>query len=223
QDDHQVEKRGEDKASWYVGWYEPGGRRRCKSCGPGEAGKRNAQKRRRKLEAHLMTDTYRSQTNKTWPEFRAELDAKVLSLSTPETRRLTLNALDHFARLAKPLKVYYVATPAIDDYVAARSREKGQKPGSTVSAATVNKELRHLRAALKFALDWGYLPQMPRFRFLKETQHLATYVTGDHFALLYAACEKARLPRGLPYPAAEWWRGVLVVGYMTGWRIGEII
>jgi hypothetical protein len=33
----------------------------------------------------------------------------------------------------------------------------------------------------------------------------------------------ARLPTGLPYPAGDWWRAVVVTGYMTGWRISGIL
>ena len=35
QDDKQVKKHGEAAASWYVGWFDPAGKNRCKSCGPG--------------------------------------------------------------------------------------------------------------------------------------------------------------------------------------------
>jgi len=28
---------------------------------------------------------------------------------------------------------------------------------------------------------------------------------------------------GLPYPASDWWRGLLVIAQMTGWRIGELL
>jgi hypothetical protein len=34
QDDKQVKKHGTKKASWYVGWIDPEGKRRCQSCGP---------------------------------------------------------------------------------------------------------------------------------------------------------------------------------------------
>src|SRR6476469_4311033 len=30
-------------------------------------------------------------------------------------------------------------------------------------------------------------------------------------------------PAGLSYPAADWWRGLLVFGYMTGWRISDML
>ena len=58
QEQKQVEKNG-DAASWSVGWYDPEGKRRCKSCGPGTEGKRNAEKLRKKIDAELLTGTYR--------------------------------------------------------------------------------------------------------------------------------------------------------------------
>ena len=42
QDDKQVKKVGAEKASWYVGWLDPEGKRRCKSCSPGTVGKKAA-------------------------------------------------------------------------------------------------------------------------------------------------------------------------------------
>jgi hypothetical protein len=88
---------GAEAASWYVGWFEPSGRKKCKSYGAGECGKRAAEKGRRKIEAQLMTGTYHSQSSRTWEQFRQEYDTKVLAQVRPETRRLTLNAMDHFA------------------------------------------------------------------------------------------------------------------------------
>jgi integrase len=220
----QLEKVGPDRAAWYVGWYEPDGRRKAKSCGDGVRGKDKADRLRRRLEAQLEAGVYRSQLSKSWQDFRAEYDEKVLSLAAPQTRRLTLNAMDHFARLTRPIKVTGIGTHSVDAYVAARRLEAGKKGGSVVSVATVNKELRHLRAALRVAVDWKYLPTLPRFKMIREAKKLPTYVTGDHFAVIYAACDKARMPEGLPnIAAADWWRGLLVAGYMTGWRVNEIL
>ncbi len=90
--------------------------------------------------------------------------------------------------------------------------------------ATINKELRHLRAVLGMAKDWGYLSEVPRFRMIREPHFLPTYVTGDHFAAMYGACESARMPEELPNVApADWWRALLVMGYMTGWRVGDML
>jgi integrase len=27
----------------------------------------------------------------------------------------------------------------------------------------------------------------------------------------------------LPYPAGDWWRALIVMGYMTGWRVGDML
>jgi integrase len=142
----------------------------------------------------------------------------------PSTRKLTRAALNHFERLARPVKTYFITSTHLDHFVSQRRQEQGRRPRSLVSPATINKELRHLRAVLGVAKDWGYLPQVPRFRFLREEQALPTYVTGDHFALIYGACEKAKRPRDLPNVSpADWWRALLVMAYMTGWRIDQML
>jgi integrase len=223
QDDKQVKKIGADAASWYVGWLDPEGKRRCKSCGPGARGKDAAEKLARRTEGELLAGTYKSNSRKMWPEFRKEYETRILDGLSPRTREEVTAALNHFERLAKPGKVSTIVTARIAEFVAARRKESGKKRASTVSPATVNKELRHLRAILGAAAEWGYLPTVPKFRMEKEPKSLPSYIPGEHFAAVYAKCEVARFPAGLPYPAADWWRGLLVTGYMTGWRISELL
>jgi len=79
QDDKQVKKVGEKRASWYVGWLDPEGKRRSKSFGPGSEGKRRAFQFQKKVEAELMTGTYQSANRKTWADFRVEYESKVLA------------------------------------------------------------------------------------------------------------------------------------------------
>jgi hypothetical protein len=115
----------------------------------------------------------------------------------------------------------YPAGPVFDPRIIARYRhgfpevmpvgerrpERGKRPGSLVSVATINKELRHLRAALSTAKEWGYLPKVPKFRMIREPKYLPTYVTGDDFAAIYKACDKARMPEDIPNVSpADWWR-----------------
>jgi integrase len=116
-----------------------------------------------------------------------------------------------------------IKTQTIDDYRAARRKEPGQKHGETLSPTTVNKDLRHLRAVLKKAFKWGYLPAMPDFDFEREPKKLPRYVIPEHFALIYRACDHATMPEGQGYSAADWWRALLVFCYMTGWRISEVL
>lgn len=68
----------------------------------------------------------------------------------------------------------------------------------------------------------GLVRQVPKLRFLKQPKILPTYVPPDHFAAIYAACEEDALPNDIPnMTPADWWRGLLVLSYMTGWRIGQ--
>jgi integrase len=223
QKSEQVQKHGTDKASWYVGWFEPDGTRKGKSCGPGPHGKRNAEKLRRKIEAELMTGTYQMHTTKLWDDFRAEYELRVLSGLAARSKDEALTALAHFKRIVKPVRVFALCTAHVDDFIARRRQERGKKKGDLVSPATVKKDLRHLKAALNVAHDWGYLPRVPKFRMEKVPKKLARYMTGDHFAAVYRACDKARMPEDQPYPAADWWRALFVTGYMTGWRIGDML
>ncbi len=96
-------------------------------------------------------------------------------------------------------------------------------PGSTVSVATINKEFRHLKAALRKAREWGYLPAVPTFHMIREPKKLPLYVAPEHFAVIYQACDVAVAPAASNYSAADWWRSLLMFGYMTGWRISEIL
>jgi hypothetical protein len=48
---------------------------------------------------------------------------------------------------------------------------------------------------LAVAVEWGCLRAVPKFHMEKVPKKLATYVSGEHFAAIYTACDKARSPR----------------------------
>jgi integrase len=223
QDPKQVEKVGEQKASWYVGWYDLRGKRRCQSCGPGKEGTAKAEKFLKKKEAELLLRTEADPQKTTWADFSKRFETDVLSTKGQRNREETISALDHFQEKVKPVRVAAVDTALVDRFIRLRRKDHGVKKDTVISPATINKELRHLRAVFRKALRWKMLPEMPEIDFLKEAKKLAIYVPPEHFAQLYQACENARLPQDLPYPAADWWRGLLVTAYMTGWRITALL
>jgi integrase len=218
-----VERQGEEQAPHYVGWYEPDGRRKAKCFGAGQRAKKLAQRFRCKVEAELLTGTYDTKVNVLWDDFVAEYTRRVLSGLEEGTRTQSLIALAHFKRLVRLQRVFSLDAGHLDDFVARRRAEPGRRRGESVSAATLNKELRHLRAALGVARRWGYLKEVPPFRMERQVRRIPRYVTPEHFAILYEAAGLARLPVGLPYPAADWWRGAFVFLYLTGWRIGDLL
>lgn len=224
QDTKQVKKHGQDRASWFVGWYDPEGKRRTKSCGPGEQGLRNAEKLRRKVEAELLTGTYEGPEKAEWSDFRKHWEREGGLDLEPSSRRVYLDVMNHFERLVNPARIHFITHRHITHYIAQRREERGKQRGSLVSVATINKELRHLRALLVQANEWHYLPEVPKVKMLREPHKLPIYVTPDHFAAIYGACDQARLPDHIPNVSpADWWRALVAFGYMTGWRISEIL
>jgi hypothetical protein len=89
----QVAKYGAAKASWYCEWDEPDGGRRCKSCGPGPAGKRDAERMAKHIRAELLTNTYSRTAAKPWAEFRQEYKRRILDGLATRTIKASENSL----------------------------------------------------------------------------------------------------------------------------------
>ncbi len=230
----KVEKQGADAASWYVSWTDPNGKQCRKSCGPGRVGKSAANQLADKIHSQLVTNTYAAQQRATWEQFFERYTAHVESRYDEPSRKAAMLSLKTFARIAKPKLMKSIDTAKLDDFIGKRLKETitNKKRGTvrTVSLATVNRELRYVnrelryvKAAMRLASDWGYVEKIPRMRFLKPQQKLPTFVSAEHFAAMLEACEVATMPEAPNVSPAEWWRGLLVMLYMTGWRIGQTL
>jgi integrase len=218
QDHRQKQKLGDD-APWNVGWIDPDGKRRSKSIGT----KSRAEKFARKIEGQLEAGTYRPASAKTWSDFRAEHTQRILPRLAVKTRQSIEATLNHFERICNPAKVGSIKTATIDEFISRRQADPGRKPGSVVSPATVNHDLRHLKAVLRIAHEWGYLPTVPKFRKLRELDQIGRVITVEHFEAIYKACHCATMPKHMPCEPVDWWRAILVYALTTGWRIDEIL
>ena len=215
QDTRQKEKLGEAKCPWSVGWFDPDGNKRSKRIGS----KSMAVKYQRKIEGQLAAGTYQDTSRMSWAKFWDEWQEKIGETMLPQSRDCTVYAIKHFERIAKPKTVATIRTAMIDGYIVKRKQERGQKKGTKVSPATINRELRSIKAVLRVAMDWGYLAKVPKIRMLKEPQKLVRYVTPEHFAKMYASCKVATRPASADFTAGDWWKALLTFIYMTGWRI----
>ncbi len=219
QDSRQKKKLGEDKCPWSVGWIAPDGRRKSKRIGT----KSRAEKYRRKKEGELAAGLCDSTQRVPWSDFVKEHEEKIKPAMKPRTWAARAQSLAEFQKTIKPARVDAIRTQTIDKFIAKRRAETSKLTGKKLSAATVNRDLRHLKATLRIAHDWGYLTDVPKFRMLKERQKIPRYVTPEDFASIYEACDAASRPAGKHFPPANWWRALVTFAYMTGWRIGEIL
>jgi integrase len=216
QDRKQLAKLG-DACPWSVGWYFDG-KRKSKRIGS----KSMAEKYARKVEGQLAAGIYRNDARKSWAEFVKEYEARIVEPMPVLSRKCVKLSLRIFEATVNPAKLASVKTQLVDEFVAERRKAIGRK-GQPLSPATINRDLRHLKAAFRVAHEWGYLPAVPKVRMVREQEKLPRFVTDEHFEAIYNACDAAKFPAGLPYSPAEWWRGLLTFAYMTGWRVSECL
>lgn len=238
----QVDKVGTEKARWYVYWNDPDtGRQKCKSCGPGKVGKSAANRLADTTHSQLVTGTYQSCDREKWGHhldkstnqapvntFMARLNQHVEGMYSGHSLDAFKLSIRTFERVAKPNLMKSVNADMIDKYITNRLAEKTTRKDAdgkpkNVEASTVNRELRYIKSALRLAVDWKYLAKEPRIRFLKAHEKLPTYISSEHFAAIYHACHVATMPALPNVTAEDWWKGLIVMLYMTGWRIGQTI
>lgn len=222
QDAKQQQRLGARKCPWSIEWRE-NGRRRSQSVGT----KEEAEEARIRKVMELRDKAHGVVATKLWADFAAEYDRFVVeTFPSPRSREATRAALRLFTETIKPKLVHPIDRACLDRYVASRLKMPGKKPGDTLSAETVKKELRHIRAALNTAAEWNYIravPKMPRVRGIAKDKR---FMTEEHFDALMRACDKARMPDPRIHPGIDpptWWRGLLAMAWVTGMRIGALL
>jgi integrase len=204
--------------NWYLRWWEPkpngeGWKERWKSTKT--IVKKDAERQRRRLERELEGGR-KAHDDPPWEEF-VELFLDVYGVRRPKTTMsLYEHCLNAFGKLAKPKRLSAVTRILIEDFANDRIY-LGAAP------ATVNRDLRHLRAALRWAKRRGLLGGAPDFHglFLKEPRKRPTIIPEEDFAAILAALKEPRLK--LKYRPAAWWRVFLYLSYYLGVRRGELL
>ncbi len=209
-----VAKLGAKKAAWYCCWYQ-GGKQRKRKIGS----KTLAEQFKSKVETGMLRQEIEPE-RVSWARCRREYEDHLKARTRPGTRMQAKVSLDHFERIAGKVPPHEITKRVVDQYVNRRVTETG-RGGETIRPATVNKELRQLRAMLGFAKEANYVAKVPKFEFLKELEKIPTYVSEETFAELYANADSAQWPDEPGVTAGDWWRAYLVWLYMTGWRAME--
>ena len=170
--------------SWFIGWYDPEGHRRCRSCGPS---KKAAERQKREMEAHLVTGLYAPVQTIKWEDFRAEYETQVLSNKAAATQDAERGTMDVFTAISRPKKMAGINSHTIDRFVAAR--KAGKPYGRHVSVATINHDLRNLRVILRTARRWKYIEEAPEFTSLSEPRRTPRTIADTDFDGLLAAAD----------------------------------
>lgn len=91
-----------------------------------------------------------------------------------------------------------------------------------MASATVNRDLRHLRAALKWAKRRGYISEAPDFHglFVKENRKKPIVIPEEDFLAMVRSIRKPVLI--LKKRSRDWWRIFLYLAYYLGLRRGEL-
>lgn len=206
-------------AVWWMSWRHPGTRKQLRKS-TGARRKDVAKQIARELERRLELGTWAlngpATQNLGWEELKAEFLEHKRSTSRPDTVLAYEVSLDHFDAVGKEQLIQTLDGAALQDFVKHRRDQK-------VAIATVNKDLRHVRAALLWAVERGYLSRCPSFKsaFIRDDRKAPVVVPRDSRAKIFAALDKPDL--GLRLRSAQWWRVCLLILADLGLRRGEAL
>lgn len=215
----QLIRRGKGKSqNWYLRWWQltADGRdweEKWKSTRTSV--KKDADRMRRDLEREL--DEGKRETGEIpWPDFVADFLEKHAGRKPLTTLSAYRQCLDAFSATMKPKRLSQVTHAYLEDFVTKRLE-------SGVAKATVNRDLRHLRAALRWGKRRGLINEAPDFHgiFLREDRKTPTIIPVEDFAALVAALRKPEID--LVHCSADWWRIFLYLSYYLGTRRSETL
>lgn len=210
---------GSHKNRWITRWREDG-RTREKRFPPTDKGKLEADI----FKMELLSDDCIPgvDRNAKWDKLVQLFRGMVYPQYGDHYKRQFDRCVGHIERVIRPMYVRTITSRALQEYVAQRLSEEGM-PGKNVEPATVEHELRVMKALLKKADEWDMLLKMPVIPKLKVNPPDVGYMPIEDFSLIYDHCNAATCPKFHYVTPEQWWRGFLTFLFMTGWRVGQAL
>ena len=173
-----------------------------------------ANKRAGVWQDELNSGRYVAPSRLTWADFRDRYEDEKLSAMPESTQKAYVVALDHLERLINPDRVSKLTAQAMSTFQA-QARREGMK------ATTIARNLRHIKAALRWGERQGLLRKAPAIEMpkLPKGQSLAKHraITAEEFDRMLEAVPKVR-----KHDAAAWVR--LIRGlWLSGLRLKEAL
>jgi integrase len=177
--------------------------------------KKDAKVIQRKVERELDAGR-RYDADMPWADFVQEFLEKHAKRKSPRTHQTYKECLDLFSKSVEPKRLTDVTLGMLEDF--ANSRQ-----AAGIAGPTINRDLRHVRAALKWALRRDYITKIPDFAgaFLRvDAKQPVTIPEADFLTMVDALKKPDLVLRKRP---KEWWRVFLYIAYYLGLRRGEIL
>jgi integrase len=197
------------------------------------ATKKEAIAKKKEFEGDDSKGTYTPLHKRTWTEFVKQFRETMLANVAHKTKLAYDETIAHFERLCSPTIVSAITTATIDKFAALRTSDtRGKFKKRPIRKHTINKGLVHLRAMLRKAHRWDYLPKLPEFRMLRAPDPDPRAISLQEFdAILDSArsLDAQLADRGSDRsdahdpPCSAWWVAFLSVGYLAGIRWNEIL
>ena len=203
---------------WYLRWWEPtpdGSKWKERWKSTKTTVKKDADRLRRELERELDAGR-RAEAEMTWEDFVKDFLDKHAARKPATTLALYKFCLEKFGTVAKPKRLAKVTHATLEDFANKRLTQEA-------AIASVNRDLRHVRAALRWAKRRGYISDVPDFKgvFIREDRKKPVIIPEEDFMEMVKALRKPDLV--LKHRPADWWRIFLYVAYYLGLRRGEIL
>ncbi|WP_390889000.1 tyrosine-type recombinase/integrase [Rhodopirellula halodulae] len=179
-------------------------------------------------EKQLCVDPFqiKRQSSKpiSWQDLKKQFLEHAEATKRPKTAVAYRINLKHFTDFIGKKFLHEITSADLLQFAAHRRQQKRSRHSTeTVSDATVNKDLRGIRAALNFAVDCGYIPQAPSFRGvqLRESRPSPVVVAPDYRRKFEEALNDPELK--LKFRSAQWWRFLFRTIEELGVRFGEAL
>lgn len=191
---------------------------------------REAERKAGELQRELEAGRYAPPSKITWEQFRERYKAEHLASLKPKSVESATYALDAVKTHLDPDRLVKVNAAALSKLQSklreAKVKEITGRDGKTRIVTTKSKDttiasvLRHVRAALGWAVSVGMLPAVPKVNMPKGSKGRKMKggaVVGEQFDRMIAAVPKVR-----PTDAADWVR-YLTGLWLSGLRLQESI
>jgi integrase len=174
--------------------------------------RRDAERAAAKWEAELQEGRYQATSNITWNEFRERYESEKLASLAKPTADSAATAMNHLERLITPRNLT-VLTSTILSKFQAKMRLEGMRE------TTIATHLRHLRAAMSWAVSMEMLFRAPDFHMPKRARGRTLMrgrpITTEEFERMLVAVPKVR-----PNDAAIW-KHYMKGLWLSGLRLEE--